>query len=472
MKNSKLLLTLAFSSVLVSCGGSNSSSDSIDIGVFNSTTVDAVCNLTKLDGTSLGAAQHTNNNGFATIALNDSSYNGVITATCQRGAYTDEATGELVDAPETLRAAVASKQGQIIVTPLSDVAWTVANNANDLANIATYTTDVADEFGLDGIDLTATTPSDLNKAAVANDNAGKFGIVLAAISQMAETVGSQTTLTAARVEANTGVVLNAILADYQNDLTIDNDHGNTTAGLSTMIETALTNLVARSESSSAAKYVSESTDAVAAIRAVDGDDGSTVTKVTGITINGNTTMTRGSTTQLSTTLTPADATFKGVNWSSNATNIANVSSSGLVTAGTTTMGNVTINAASVDGNATQNHVINVTNANPVISSVTRTPTGNVSSATANTTGVVFTITATDVDTAALNNLTLVGNASTSNSPTSTVTGIVVGSFSAGGTATLAVTTTANVATVLTVNISVNDANGGTVAHPAQTVTVE
>jgi hypothetical protein len=43
---------------------------------------------------------------------------------------------------------------------------------------------VATTFGLDNIDVITTFPTDLNKSPAQNDNAGRFGLILSAISQM------------------------------------------------------------------------------------------------------------------------------------------------------------------------------------------------------------------------------------------------------------------------------------------------
>jgi hypothetical protein len=45
---------------------------------------------------------------------------------------------------------------------------------------------VAAAFGVTGIDITTTTPTDINTNKATNDDAGKFGMALAAVSQMGE----------------------------------------------------------------------------------------------------------------------------------------------------------------------------------------------------------------------------------------------------------------------------------------------
>ncbi|MCL2502471.1 MAG: Ig-like domain-containing protein, partial [Bacteroidales bacterium] len=71
----------------------------------------------------------------------------------------------------------------------------------------------------------------------------------------------------------------------------------------------------------------------------------------------STTLTVGSTQQLSATISPADATNKEVTWSSSASNVAAVSSLGLVTA--VAAGSATITVTTVDGNKTATCTVTV-----------------------------------------------------------------------------------------------------------------
>lgn len=80
---------------------------------------------------------------------------------------------------------------------------------------------------------------------------------------------------------------------------------------------------------------------------------------TGVTLNKtSTTLSIGGTEQLTATITPSNATNKTVTWSSNNTNIATVSSTGLITA--KAAGNATITVTTQDGNKTATCTVTVT----------------------------------------------------------------------------------------------------------------
>ncbi len=82
----------------------------------------------------------------------------------------------------------------------------------------------------------------------------------------------------------------------------------------------------------------------------EGDDEEEV-PVTGVTVAPDTSnLVVGDTQQLTATVLPANATNKNVTWSSNDANVATVSASGLVTAGS--VGSATITVITVDGNFT------------------------------------------------------------------------------------------------------------------------
>ena len=75
--------------------------------------------------------------------------------------------------------------------------------------------------------------------------------------------------------------------------------------------------------------------------------------VTGVSLNYTSiTLSQGATYQLTATVSPSNATNKNVGWQSNATGIATVSTSGLVTAITSTGGTAAINVRTEDGGYT------------------------------------------------------------------------------------------------------------------------
>ena len=91
--------------------------------------------------------------------------------------------------------------------------------------------------------------------------------------------------------------------------------------------------------------------------------------VTGVSLNKTSeTLSAGTTTQLTATVTPSNATNKAVTWTSSNTNAVTVSSSGLVTA--VAVGNSTITVRTADGGFTATCAITVTAPVPVLTSIT------------------------------------------------------------------------------------------------------
>jgi hypothetical protein len=175
------------------------------LGEFNATTVGASCTLYNASNVAIAGVSGTTNNS-GTIDISSVTLPvGLISMTCVGGSYTDEATGVLVNPAPTLRSGVIySGTGDLVlvVSPLSEIAYQLA--AGDLAGtITAQNTAVATAFGMNGVDVATTIPTDLNNTLAANDYPGKFGTVLAAISQMGENSAADTgqTPTAAKVQA-------------------------------------------------------------------------------------------------------------------------------------------------------------------------------------------------------------------------------------------------------------------------------
>lgn len=93
---------------------------------------------------------------------------------------------------------------------------------------------------------------------------------------------------------------------------------------------------------------------------IDSADSSTSVPVTGVTVSPATaTVGTGATTQLTATVSPANATNPAVSWSTSNASIATVSSSGVVTG--VAVGSATITATTQDGNRTASSTVTVTN---------------------------------------------------------------------------------------------------------------
>jgi len=78
-----------------------------------------------------------------------------------------------------------------VVTPLTELAHRNARTSGDLssANMAIKAVEVAEVFGLDGIDITQVPPSALNTISGNTSDSDRYGIVLTAVSQMQEDSG-------------------------------------------------------------------------------------------------------------------------------------------------------------------------------------------------------------------------------------------------------------------------------------------
>lgn len=183
-------------------GGSDSADDSPDSNDPNSPTqttinvsyvkgpVDgATAILLDADGNTV-AGPVTTLNGQATFT--SVTFSGMVYARFNGGSYTDEATGALVNLPSSfsIRSGVINNTGtgtlQLTATPLTEIAFQRAEIANggttDIATVNNYLSQVADEFGLDGIDLTSLSPTPLTSLS-GSSNADLYGTALAAISQ-------------------------------------------------------------------------------------------------------------------------------------------------------------------------------------------------------------------------------------------------------------------------------------------------
>ena len=176
---------------------------SVVLGEYNATTVGATCILYNASGVAItdGSGVTTSTGSINLASVNVSA--GLVRMTCTGGTYTDEATGVAANAPTVHAATIYSGTGDLtlIASPLSEIAYQLA--IADLAGtIVAKNTLTATAFGLTGIDIIGTTPTDLNNVVAANDNQGKFGTVLAAVSQMGENSAADTGQTPTIAETN------------------------------------------------------------------------------------------------------------------------------------------------------------------------------------------------------------------------------------------------------------------------------
>ena len=190
-------LMFMFSVSLIACGGeSTGSSNPIPVGStinvsYSKGPVDgATAILLDLSGNTL-AGPVTTTNGLATF--DNVTYSGLVYTQFSGGSYTDEATGQLVtlDTNFIMRSGVAQITGslgalQLSASPLTEIGFhrSIAENGGsiNLNIINSYISEVADEFGLDTINIVEISPSSLQNISGVSA-ADQYGAVLAAISQ-------------------------------------------------------------------------------------------------------------------------------------------------------------------------------------------------------------------------------------------------------------------------------------------------
>ncbi|MEL7187730.1 MAG: VCBS domain-containing protein, partial [Pseudomonadota bacterium] len=109
---------------------------------------------------------------------------GTALISCTGGSYTDEASGLVLDAPDTRAVVNVVADAVFTVSPLTEIAAQLAGLAGDLNTaISTYNMSVSINFGVFG-DITTIAPTDLSTTAAANDEAGRYATALALISQV------------------------------------------------------------------------------------------------------------------------------------------------------------------------------------------------------------------------------------------------------------------------------------------------
>jgi hypothetical protein len=125
---------------------------------------------------------------------------------CEGGNYLDEASGKTLTAPK-LRAMVdlSASNVNVSVTPLTEVAVRLLAGKNAFSDYQSIVANVAEVFGLKGINLGAEVPSILGSATSAGNDAVRYGLVLASLSQLE---------TRASLGANVASVLTKITSSF------------------------------------------------------------------------------------------------------------------------------------------------------------------------------------------------------------------------------------------------------------------
>jgi hypothetical protein len=155
--------------------------------VYHALTTGATCTLFNASNVAIADGSGVTGPDGAITLSNVVIPPGLVYSVCTGGYYYDEATGEKTDAPITRAAMIYSGTGDVVLlaSPLSEIAYQLAGT-NLASTITAKNAEVAAAFGLGSNDIISTIPNDINTTKAANDAAGKFGTVLAAISQMGE----------------------------------------------------------------------------------------------------------------------------------------------------------------------------------------------------------------------------------------------------------------------------------------------
>lgn len=190
---------LCLTAGLAACGGGGGSSGggttpgtstySLSSTFIKGLVTGATCELfevTAAGARSTSVATGTTANGLVNFG-NDIEYQGAAIVECVGGTYTDEASGATLTAP-LMRAIVdVDGNGAFVVSPLTEIATQLAETEGNLNSaLTTHNSFVASAFGLD-LDITEVVPLDLNTIAAVNTASGRYGTVLALISQVNET---------------------------------------------------------------------------------------------------------------------------------------------------------------------------------------------------------------------------------------------------------------------------------------------
>jgi len=172
---------------VTACTGDLPSSSGITVnGFYSDAPVDnATCTLYKTNGVSI-AQPSVSNRGQ--VQFNDLIHTGAAYMECVGGNYVDDATGNTIDLTNVTMRSVSNitdtVDNSIVVTPLTEIAFLRANEDGDLGDYEASLTDVADEFGLDGINLGETRPAVLDLITGSTSDEDRYGIALVAISQI------------------------------------------------------------------------------------------------------------------------------------------------------------------------------------------------------------------------------------------------------------------------------------------------
>ena len=201
---SQFLFTITFVFVLSACGGGGDSApaqqvapSTVNVTYSKGPVDDASAILVDEAGNTVAGPINTSNGN---ASFTDVTYQGLVYAKFSGGNYTDEATGINVALASSfqMRSGVVNVTSgstlPLVATPLTEIAFRRAESTNggvaNLADLSANQTEassrlaaVADEYGLDGIELTTVKPTPMQELNGGTSDADKYGTVLAAITQ-------------------------------------------------------------------------------------------------------------------------------------------------------------------------------------------------------------------------------------------------------------------------------------------------
>lgn len=316
-----LLCSLLLLSACGSGGGSgdDGSGSSVSGGASKGPISGATIIAYTVGGDELGRTV-TNSEGLYTLTLSKN-YNGIVVIESSGGSYTDEATAAPgIPAPKLTAATQLKGESEIVlsITPLTDLAYKLADQDSDVTDVDDFNSIVAREFGLGDIDITSVIPKDLVKLSATNDSESYYGTVLATLSQLQKDdvsmSGPMDVIDAFKVDLEANGKLQASKALLVSAIDNANSNSNikTNSTVSNNIKSGL---------------------------------GKNLIPVASVTVDATVVLAVGATKQLMATVFPSNADNKAVMWDSSNKSIAVVGSNGVVTAVSAGTATVTVTTA-------------------------------------------------------------------------------------------------------------------------------
>lgn len=168
--------------LLAGCSGGGGSASQLTAHYMLAPVEGGTCSLLDLRGQTLAGPASTRA-GVAVLEVSAAS--GLVQLSCEGGSYIDEATG--VSSPGVrLRAylELGTGEARAVVTPLTELAVRLLGERSPATDYPTVSAAVANAFGLSGIDTARQVPVTLATTVLADQPGGRYGAVLAALSQL------------------------------------------------------------------------------------------------------------------------------------------------------------------------------------------------------------------------------------------------------------------------------------------------